>query len=67
VIVHPTVKGSNLISRIRHGRHSVLERWVGQLADEDLAALNRGIRVLAAVARGFPSPRRARVAGTLEA
>jgi DNA-binding MarR family transcriptional regulator len=54
VIVQPTVEGSNLIGRIRHGGHSVLESWVGQLADDDLVALRRGIRVLAAVARGFP-------------
>jgi DNA-binding MarR family transcriptional regulator len=67
VFVQPTVKGGNLISRIRHGRHSVLERWVGELADDDLIALNRGIRVLAAVARGFPIQRSADVAGAVEA
>ena len=67
VIVESTVEGSNLISRIRHGGHSVLESWVGRLADDDLIALNRGIRVLAAVARGFPFQRSADQARAVEA
>jgi MarR family transcriptional regulator, organic hydroperoxide resistance regulator len=57
VIVQPTVQGANLISRIRHGARSLLERWVGQLADDDLAALRQGSRALAEVAGGLPQPR----------
>jgi len=59
VIVQATPKGVNLVSRLRHGGHSVLESWVGQLPDDDLIALTRGIRALAAVARGYPFPENA--------
>jgi len=54
VIVEVTTKGGSLISRIRQGQHSLLESWVGQLGDDDLVALHRGIRALAGLARGFP-------------
>lgn len=57
VIVQPTAKGANLVSRIRHGAQSVLERWVGQLSDDDLVALRRGTSALAEVATGLPRPR----------
>jgi DNA-binding MarR family transcriptional regulator len=67
VIVRATAKGGNLISRIRHGGHSLLESWVGQLADEDLVALGRGTRALAAVAQGSPIQSNADLAGALEA
>lgn len=60
VIVQPTAEGGALISRIRHGSHLVLETWVAQLSDADLAALGQGMRVLAAVAaRSRPGPRQA--------
>src|ERR1700730_499512 len=67
VIVESTVEGSNLISRIRHGGHAVLESWVAQLSEDDLMALNRGIRELAAVARAFPLQRSAGQARAVEA
>jgi DNA-binding MarR family transcriptional regulator len=54
VIVQATLNGADLLSRIRHGGQSLLETWVGHLADDDLIALNQGIRALAAFARGFP-------------
>jgi DNA-binding MarR family transcriptional regulator len=59
VIVQTTIKGANLISHIRQGAPALLEGWVGQLGEDDLIALNKGIRALAAVARGRrvqPSP-----------
>jgi len=54
VIVEVTTKGGSLISRIRQGQHSLLECWVGRLGDDDLVALNRGIRALAGLAHAFP-------------
>jgi MarR family transcriptional regulator, organic hydroperoxide resistance regulator len=54
VFVEVTPKGGSLISRIRQGQHSLLESWVGRLGDDDLVALNRGIRALAGLAQGFP-------------
>jgi len=53
VIVHPTVKGVNLISRVRRGGRSLLESWVNALSDDDLAALRKGLTALVAVAQGF--------------
>ena len=50
VIVHATAHGTALVNRIRHGAQSLLEHWVGQLGGDDLAALHRGSRALAAVA-----------------
>lgn len=54
VIVRPTMKGADVVGRLRHGSRSVLGRWVGQLAEGDLAALHRGLTALASIARGFP-------------
>jgi DNA-binding MarR family transcriptional regulator len=58
VLVHVTPRGADLLTRIRHGGRSVLEGWVGQLADEDLVALHRGVLALAACAvrDAFPLP-----------
>ena len=67
VIVVTTAKGGGLISRIRQGQRSLLERWVRQLPDQDLVALNRGIRALAGAARGFPAQPGAGQARVLEA
>jgi DNA-binding MarR family transcriptional regulator len=62
VIVQATSNGANLLRRIRHGGHSLLESWVGCLSDGDLIALNQGIQALALVARAFPQAADARLA-----
>ena len=62
VIVQVTLKGGNLVGRIRHGGHSLLESWVSRLPDDDLVALNQGTRALAALARGLPPSRSERPA-----
>ena len=62
VIVQVTSTGGNLVGRLRHGGHSLLESWVGQLLDDDLVALNKGTRALAALARSLPSSRNERLA-----
>lgn len=50
VLVRPTIAGTNLIGRVRHGGRTVLERWVRELSDQDLAATHRAFAALAAVA-----------------
>jgi DNA-binding MarR family transcriptional regulator len=67
VIVQATSNGANLLGRIRHGGHSLLESWVGCLADDDLIALNQGIQALALVARAFPQQAAGARLGSLSA
>jgi DNA-binding MarR family transcriptional regulator len=54
VIVRPTAKGAELVRRIRHGRRSLIEGWVSQLSEADLASLGKGMAALVAIAREFP-------------
>ena len=55
VIVRPTATGTQLIRRVRQGGDSLLEAWVSRLNDDDLAALHRGSRALAALAISAPT------------
>jgi DNA-binding MarR family transcriptional regulator len=64
VIVRVTSKGGNLVARIRHGGHSLLESWVNQLTDDDLVALDRGTGALAALAGGLSPPQAEQLAET---
>lgn len=50
VIVHPTNSGTALLNRVRQGTRAVLQNWVRQLSDDDLAALHRGTQALAEAA-----------------
>lgn len=50
VLVRPTIMGSNLVGRVRHGGRAVLERWLEELSDQDLVAARRALVALAAVA-----------------
>jgi DNA-binding MarR family transcriptional regulator len=65
VMVQATPDGADLVNRIRQGGHALLENWVGQLADDDLIALNQGVRALAALAGGLALPRHAELADAL--
>lgn len=53
VIVHTTARGMRFLSRIRQGTRSVLQKWLQQLSDNDLAAVHSGTRALAEAAAGF--------------
>jgi len=50
VLLSLTRTGLRLVTDLREGSHSVLRRWMSSLSPEDLAALTRGWRALAAVA-----------------
>jgi DNA-binding MarR family transcriptional regulator len=47
-----TPSGEEMVSRLRQGSRDQLRAWLGALADDDLAALARGLRALAQVAQG---------------
>jgi DNA-binding MarR family transcriptional regulator len=61
VIVRPTVKGANLVGRVRHGGVAVLERWAERLSYTDLVSAARGLAALAEVAA--PTQNASAVAG----
>ena len=42
-----TRSGARLVSDLREGSYSLLRRWMGSLAPDDLQALSRGWRALA--------------------
>lgn len=51
--------GEELIGQIRQDKRERVRRWLAQMADDDLAALARGLRALAAAAgaeRGVAAP-----------
>lgn len=50
VLVRPTARGEELVAELRLGRRQTFEGWIGGMPDEDLAALARGLRALAAAA-----------------
>ena len=50
VLLSLTRTGLRLVTDLREGSHSLLCRWMSSLSEEDLAALTRGWRALAAVA-----------------
>jgi MarR family transcriptional regulator, organic hydroperoxide resistance regulator len=49
-LVAPTEKGSELVTRLQQGGGYPLARWYTQMAADELEALTRGLRALAAVA-----------------
>lgn len=61
-IVRLSPRGHELALRLQQGERRVVRALVGRLADDDLAALVRGLRALAAVvvAPGAPCPHRPR-------
>jgi DNA-binding MarR family transcriptional regulator len=52
VLLSLTRLGVRLVTDLREGSHTLLRRWMSELAPEDLAALTRGWRALADVASG---------------
>jgi len=49
-VVTPTEAGEELVTRLRQsGGEQAMERWIRQMAPDDLAALTRGVRALAAI------------------
>jgi DNA-binding MarR family transcriptional regulator len=50
-LVTPTQSGSDLVARLRQGGPGRFVRWLEELDDDDLAALVRGLRALAAIAQ----------------
>ncbi|HEX5502339.1 MAG TPA: MarR family transcriptional regulator [Thermomicrobiales bacterium] len=44
-------RGEELIGQLRQDKRERVRRWLAELADDDLAALARGLRALAAAAR----------------
>jgi DNA-binding MarR family transcriptional regulator len=53
-LVRLSARGRQLIDDLILGRLSQLAAWLGQLDDDDLAALARGLRALVAVASAIP-------------
>src|SRR5438105_10879285 len=49
-IARVTAQGEELAARLRQGGRDRFRGWLGQLDDDDLAALVRGLRALAAIA-----------------
>jgi DNA-binding MarR family transcriptional regulator len=57
-LVALTAAGEQLAERLRHGKSERFERWLAAMQPDDLAALTRGMRALAAVAeRAEPADR----------
>jgi DNA-binding MarR family transcriptional regulator len=48
--VQLTSRGQALVEQLREGRSGLSRRWLAELADDDLAALLRGLQAIAAVA-----------------
>lgn len=55
VIVEPTPRGVEVLTQVREGGRTLLDGWVAQLRDDDLAALRQGLEALATVAHGYPA------------
>jgi DNA-binding MarR family transcriptional regulator len=49
-LVELTAKGSELVAGVQRGGGKRMEEWMEQMSTDDLAALTRGLRALAAVA-----------------
>lgn len=45
-----TPRGHALVEQIREGKREWFRNWVAELADDDLAALLRGLQAIVAVA-----------------
>jgi DNA-binding MarR family transcriptional regulator len=48
--VQLTPRARALVEQLREGRRGLFHRWLAELADDDLAALLRGLQAIAAVA-----------------
>lgn len=55
-LVHLTDDGEALVTRLRQGGHDLMRAWIGQLSDDDLAALAQGLRALAEIAARHADP-----------
>lgn len=55
-LVHLTAQGEQSVHQLRDGGRERLLEWLGRIDDEDLAALVRGLRALAAAAEQDGAP-----------